>query len=83
LVQTGYVEDLTTGYTWSTTAEFDDPTATYTITVYDYDDFDADDFIGSINFTPYVGGAGFPDSRPISCPACVVDLTLEGIIYSH
>mgnify|MGYP001074899478 CR=1 FL=1 len=32
----------------------------YTISLYDYDDFDADDFMGGIIFTPYTKSNGFP-----------------------
>ncbi|MCC6286532.1 MAG: hypothetical protein IT249_01475 [Chitinophagaceae bacterium] len=37
-----------------------DPTDQYTIRLYDYDDFDADDFMGGIIFTAYTKSSGFP-----------------------
>ncbi|MCO5240106.1 MAG: calcium-binding EGF-like domain-containing protein [Chitinophagaceae bacterium] len=37
-----------------------DPQDQYTITLYDYDDFDADDFMGGIIFTPYTKSNRFP-----------------------
>lgn len=36
------------------------PLEQYNITLYDYDDFDANDFMGGINFTPYSSNNGFP-----------------------
>lgn len=36
------------------------PLDQYTIRLYDYDDFDADDFMGGIIFTPYNNSNGFP-----------------------
>lgn len=37
-----------------------DPQDQYTISLYDYDDFDAPDFMGGIIFTPYAKSKGFP-----------------------
>ncbi len=36
------------------------PTSAYVISLYDFDDFDPDDFIGGIEFTPYSNNNGFP-----------------------
>lgn len=36
------------------------PQNEYTIQLYDYDDFDADDYIGGIRFIPYRPGRDFP-----------------------
>lgn len=38
------------------------PNDQYTIRLYDFDDFDADDFMGGINFTPYSSNNGFPNT---------------------
>lgn len=38
------------------------PNDRYTISLYDYDDFDADDFMGGIIFTPYSSNNGFPST---------------------
>lgn len=42
------------------TIDLNDPTDQYTISLYDYDDFDADDFMGGIIFTAYIKSRGFP-----------------------
>ena len=39
-----------------------DPQDQYQIDLYDNDDFDADDFMGGIIFTPYVNNNGFPNT---------------------
>ena len=38
----------------------ENPNGQHSITLYDYDDFDADDFMGGINFTPYTSDNKFP-----------------------
>ena len=84
LYKTVSYEDLTTGGFWETNYEFSDPTATYTIRVYDYDDgITADDFMGGINFTPYRTGQKFPSSYPVSCSGCTVAFEFTGISYFH
>jgi len=40
--------------------DLNSPFSQYTLTLYDYDDLDADDRMGGINFTPYNGTNGFP-----------------------
>lgn len=49
-------------YTFDVTPTVDltDPDNEYTIRLYDYDDFDADDFMEGIIFTPYIKSKGFP-----------------------
>lgn len=39
-----------------------EPEDQYTIRLFDFDDFDADDFMGGINFTPYFDNNGFPST---------------------
>ena len=40
--------------------DLNQPNDRYSITLYDYDDFSASDFMGGINFTPYWNNNGFP-----------------------
>jgi len=40
--------------------DMNEPNDQYIIRLYDYDDFDADDFMGGIIFTPYSRTSGFP-----------------------
>lgn len=40
----------------------ENPQFQYSISLYDYDDFDADDFMGGINFIPFSIGNGFPST---------------------
>lgn len=44
----------------SPSVDLTEPNDEYTIILYDYDDFDADDFMGGIIFTPYTNSNGFP-----------------------
>ena len=37
------------------------PTTTYTLSLYDYDDTSTDDFMGGVVFTPYQSTNGFPE----------------------
>lgn len=84
LHETGYVENLTGDFEFSVNFEFSDPTATYQISVYDYDfGLTSDDFMGGISFTPYKPNAGFPSSYSPTCASCVVAIQLEGIQYFH
>jgi hypothetical protein len=45
--------------------DLESPNDQYGILLYDYDDFDADDFMGGINFTPYRNNNGFPTTLNI------------------
>jgi len=42
------------------TIEMSSPNSEYSITLYDFDDFDANDFMGGINFVPYYSSNAFP-----------------------
>jgi PKD repeat protein len=42
------------------TFDLTSPTSQYSISLYDYDDTSADDFMGGINFSPYSATNGFP-----------------------
>ncbi len=84
LFSTGYVENLTTSYEWTVNFEFSDPTATYSISAYDYDyGLTGDDFMGGINFTPYQKGEKFPSSFTLACGNCVVSFDLKDVTYFH
>lgn len=47
-------------YTLSPSADIISPFETYSISLYDYDDLDSDDFMGGINFVPYSTTNKFP-----------------------
>ncbi|MEM1326144.1 MAG: hypothetical protein AAGI23_09335 [Bacteroidota bacterium] len=84
LYTTSFVEDLRRQYTYVEPFEFDDPTATYSIVVYDYDDgLTPDDYMGGIIFTPYIRGERFPRTIELDCDLCRVALTLKGVTYFH
>lgn len=42
--------------------DMNEPNDQYSIRLFDYDDFDADDFMGGIIFTPYSSNNGFPST---------------------
>lgn len=84
LWESGFYEDLAGPALWEANFEFSDPTATYLISVYDYDDgITADDPMGGITFTPYRPGQKFPTSYPVQCSGCTVAFELTGISYFH
>lgn len=47
------------------------PTRQYTIWLYDYDDFDANDYMGDIDFIPYQAGEGYPSVLTLDAGAGV------------
>ncbi len=47
------------------------PVNQYSIILYDYDDLDADDFMGGINFVPYSSTGGFPTTRVVDAGGSV------------
>lgn len=53
-----------------------DPNSQYIIRLHDYDDFDPDDFMGGISFTPYSSTNGFPTSLHLDAGGAVA-FTLE------
>lgn len=84
LYETNWIEDLTGAWSWIVNFEFTDPLDTYTISVFDYDDgFTADDFMGGIDFTPYLTGKKFPTAYNVGCPTCTVSFQFSSISYFH
>lgn len=63
--------------------EFDDPLATYTIYLWDYDDGFGDDYMGGVSFTPYRQGQKFPASFDLACGSCVVSFRFKAVSYFH
>jgi hypothetical protein len=62
---------LTYSFDVSPVLDLNDPQDQYQIELYDYDDFDADDFMGGIIFTPYSNNNGFPE---------IIDLDAGGAV---
>jgi len=56
--------DATQDYIYTPSGDIDltDPTAKYTISLYDYDSLGDDDFMGGIYFYPYSSTGGFPST---------------------
>ncbi len=52
-------------FTLSPSIDLTSPTDQYTISLYDYDDIDDDDWMGGIYFTPYSSTNGFPSTMTI------------------
>lgn len=54
------------------------PTNRYIIALYDFDDFDADDLMGAVEFIPYSNTNGFPSKLVVDGGASVAfELTVE------
>lgn len=56
---------------------FDAPKDRYSILLYDYDDFDADDFMGGIEFTPYDNQNGFPATLSVELGQIKFEMEVE------
>lgn len=68
---------------WNAAVSFNDPAETYEISIFDEDDnFNADDAVGGISFSPYNAGTAFPTTVELTCATCTVNLTLNGLTYS-
>lgn len=69
-VQSDYFLNANSGSTYtinfSSPINIIEPDGLYSIVLYDYDDIDSDDCIGGLEFYPYTGHGGFPDSKTIS-----------------
>jgi len=67
--------------TWNslpTTFEMDEVTNQYTLGLFDADDFDTDDYISGVNFTPYSSNNGFPKTYLLECSGCpTIELTFD------
>jgi hypothetical protein len=61
----------------SPTFNLNSPSSQYTIYLWDYDDFDANDFMGGVNFTPYWSGNGFPTTLTLAPAGSDVSFTLN------
>lgn len=70
-----YFQDANPGTTYTFTPspaiELTSPTSQYTIRLYDYDDIDADDFMGGILFYPYYSTNKFPSVLTIDAGGAV------------
>lgn len=64
LTPIGYFEDANSSLDYEFVIpngiEINNPTESYAIQLWDYDDLDTDDWMGGVSFTPYSNGGGFP-----------------------
>jgi hypothetical protein len=69
----------TLDYTFTPNPTFNltSPTSQYTLILYDYDDLDADDQMGGVNFTPYSSSNGFPTTLVLAPAGGAVTFTLN------
>lgn len=76
-----YDADYTQEYTFTINPyiELNNVTSQYTIRLYDYDDLDANDWMGGINFTPYFSTNGFPTTKTLDADG---DVAFE-VTYSY
>jgi hypothetical protein len=64
-------------FTPNPTFNLTSPNSQYTLTLYDYDDLDADDWMGGINFTPYSSSNGFPTTINLAPSGAAVTFSLN------
>ncbi len=69
------------GASWSINLTVSSATSPITIELWDFDDFDADDYMGSVSFPIYFNTNGFPESILTDCPTCTVNFQLDGVTY--
>lgn len=67
--------------TWQTPFSVDFAYSTIEIQLWDFDDFDPDDFMGSVIGKIYNNTNGFPDFVDITCAGCNVAFRLGPITY--
>lgn len=64
-------------FTLDPTFDLNSPTSLYTITLFDQDDLDPDDVMGSVEFTPYSSTNAFPSTLTIAPAGAEVTFTME------
>jgi hypothetical protein len=71
--------DPSIDYTFTPNPTFNltSPTSQYTLTLYDYDDLDANDWMGGVNFTPYNSSNGFPTTIVLAPSGSAVSFSLN------
>lgn len=67
--------------TWQTAFSINFAYSNITIELWDFDDLDADDFMGSVTGKIYSDTNGFPDFFDINCVGCQLDFRLGPITY--
>jgi hypothetical protein len=70
--------DPANDYTFTLSPVFDieSPTDQHSLSLYDYDSADPDDFMGGVTFTPYSSTNNFPTQIILDCPTCTVSFTV-------
>jgi len=64
-------------FTPNPTFNLTSPSSQYTLTLYDFDDFDANDWMGGVNFTPYNSSNGFPTTIILAPGGAAVTFSLN------
>lgn len=69
------------GTSWNYTFSTLDTTTPLSIELWDFDDFDTDDYMGGINGFIYSDTNGFPTFEPFECAGCDVGFLIGPITY--
>jgi hypothetical protein len=79
--QSNWIQNATAGVSWSTNISIQQATVPISIEVWDYDDFDPDDYMGGITTTIYHSTNKFPTTITTNCAVCTVDFKFSGMTY--
>ncbi len=76
LYTSGYVENAVGSATFEPNFTLPDPNGVYTVSIFDYDSLDSDDFMGGVQGTVYNSTNGFPAAIDFTCGTCSVGYSI-------
>ena len=79
--QDNFIQNASVGASWTFNLSIVFPKEPITIEMWDYDDFDSDDFMGAVTGVVYTDTNGFPTLINLDCGICPVAFSLSNISY--
>jgi len=76
-----WIQNATVGSAFLVPFAITDAESPITVELWDYDDFDSNDFMGSVQGTIYDNTNGFPSTVITTCNACNVNFQFSNITY--
>lgn len=76
-----WAQNATPGITWNEGFSTNFPLNPITVELWDYDDFDSDDYMGAIQGTIYSSSNKFPEFVTMDCSGCNIAVKLGPISY--
>ena len=78
---TDWRQNAGVGETWTYNFTTVDALTSFSIELWDYDDFDADDYMGGVNGFIYSSTNNFPTYEPFECSGCKVGFSVGPLSY--